>query len=354
MQVLPKDGSGNLQRTPLTRSAVKLGIVCPMANEGDDAVAFCRAVLEQCSGFERVTFFAVFDRANKDTSLDQMRELEKTEPRLRVVWAPEDRCVVDAYLRGYKEALDSGSDWILEIDAGFSHQPGDIPQFFDAMERGMDCVFGSRFIGRFENSSLKRRFISWGGTLLANLLLGTRQTDMTSGFELFLARDAPDGAWPRDSIEGTLLSDRDQDLLPGTQVRGGAHHLSSRKPPSRLIRIERSIPPTLAPLPTSSQGATVKDSSFIGPASLVVTSISAPNAEMRELASQCKARGFQFYVIGDVPSPADFAIDGCEFYSLERQRADGLQDCGTAAHAALFTEEHRISAGDADAAFPAA
>jgi dolichol-phosphate mannosyltransferase len=185
VQVLPNDGSGNLQRTALTRGAVKLGIVCPMANEGDDAVAFCRAVLEQCSGFERVTFFAVFDRANKDTSLDQMRELEKTEPRLRVVWAPEDRCVVDAYLRGYKEALDSGSDWILEIDAGFSHQPGDIPQFFDAMERGMDCVFGSRFIGRFEKSSLKRRFISWGGTLLANLLLGTRQTDMTSGFELF-------------------------------------------------------------------------------------------------------------------------------------------------------------------------
>ena len=69
----------------------------------------------------------------------------------------------------------------------------------------------------------------------------------------------------------------------------------------------------------------MKDSSFIGPAGLVVTSISAPNAEMRELASQCKARGFQFYVIGDVPSPADFAIDGCEFYSLERQRETGLR-----------------------------
>jgi dolichol-phosphate mannosyltransferase len=156
-----------------------------MANEGDKAVAFCREVLQQCMGFEKVTFFAVFDRVNKDSSLDQMRELEQKEPRLRVLWAPENRCVVDAYLRGYKEALDSGCDWILEIDAGFSHQPSEIPQFFDAMEQGMDCVFASRFIGRFEKSSLKRRFISWGGTVLANLLLGTRQTDMTSGFELF-------------------------------------------------------------------------------------------------------------------------------------------------------------------------
>jgi dolichol-phosphate mannosyltransferase len=181
------DASGNrsAQGTALSRSAVTLGIVCPMANEGEAATRFSQAVLEQCSGFKKVTFFAVFDRANKDSSLDRMREMERVEPRLQVVWAPENRCVVDAYLRGYKEALDAGSDWILEIDAGFSHQPGDIPQFFDAMEKGLDCVFGSRFIGRFEKSSHARRFVSWGGTLLTNLLLGTRQTDMTSGFELF-------------------------------------------------------------------------------------------------------------------------------------------------------------------------
>lgn len=172
-------------RTVLTRCAVDLGIVCPMANEGDDAQAFCRQVLENCSGFRKVTFFAVFDRVTRDFSLDRMRELEQTEPRLRVVWAPENRCVVDAYMRGYKEALDAGCDWILEIDAGFSHRPGDIPQFFDEMEKGMDCVFGSRTLGRFKDSSMKRRFVSWGGTALANLLLGTRQTDMTSGFELF-------------------------------------------------------------------------------------------------------------------------------------------------------------------------
>jgi dolichol-phosphate mannosyltransferase len=156
-----------------------------MANEGDDAVAFCKEVLEHCLGFKKVIFFAIFDRVTKDSSLDQMREFERTEPRLSVVWAPENRCVVDAYLRGYKEALDSGSDWILEIDAGFSHQPQDIPRFFDAMEGGLDCVFGSRTLGSFKDSSMKRRLVSGGGTALANLLLGTRQTDMTSGFELF-------------------------------------------------------------------------------------------------------------------------------------------------------------------------
>jgi hypothetical protein len=69
----------------------------------------------------------------------------------------------------------------------------------------------------------------------------------------------------------------------------------------------------------------VKVSAFVGPASVVVTSISAPNSELREVAAQCKARGFSFYVIGDVPSPADFSIDGCEFFSLDRQSKTGLK-----------------------------
>jgi dolichol-phosphate mannosyltransferase len=188
VQISSENASGELKPAALVRSTINLGIVCPMANEGDLATVFCQEVLKNCPGFKKVTFFAVFDRVTKDESLDRMRELESSEPRLRVVWAPENRCVVDAYMRGFKEALAAGCDWILEIDAGFSHQPADIPQFFDAMEQGMDCVFASRSLGRFKDSSLKRRFVSWGGTVLANLLLGTRQTDMTSGFELFTAR----------------------------------------------------------------------------------------------------------------------------------------------------------------------
>jgi dolichol-phosphate mannosyltransferase len=181
---LPIAGAAPANRG-LRRAAVCLGVVCPMANEGDEAVAFCKDVLDQCRGFKEVLFFAVFDRVTTDSSLDQMRVLEGVEPRLRVIWAPENRSAVDAYQRGYREALNSGCDWILEIDAGYSHLPSDIPQFFDAMEQGMDCVFGSRILGSFGKSPLKRRLISKGGTLLTNAVLGTRQTDMTSGFEMF-------------------------------------------------------------------------------------------------------------------------------------------------------------------------
>ena len=58
---------------------VTLGIVCPMANEGDESVTFCQAVLEQCSDFQKVAF-TVFDCFTKDSSLDQMRyEMRQTD-----------------------------------------------------------------------------------------------------------------------------------------------------------------------------------------------------------------------------------------------------------------------------------
>jgi dolichol-phosphate mannosyltransferase len=161
-----------------------------MANEGADAVRFVEAVLPKTEGFGQVTFFAILDRATKDNTIELLREYADHEPRLNVVWAPENRGLVDAYIRGYREAIDAGSDWILEIDAGFSHDPDDIPKFWAKMQQGYDCVFGTRFAlgGRIVDSSTKRYWVSKGGSAVSNLLLGTRLADMTSGFELFSRR----------------------------------------------------------------------------------------------------------------------------------------------------------------------
>jgi hypothetical protein len=52
---------------------------------------------------------------------------------------------------------------------------------------------------------------------------------------------------------------------------------------------------------------------------LIVTSISRPNQILSSLAEGARKRNIPFYVIGDVPSPADFYLEGCDFYSLSRQ-----------------------------------
>lgn len=168
-------------------SNIHLAICCPMANEGNEGVRFAQEVLTQCAPLGKTSLFVVLDRATRDNTRELLEAYALQEPRLQVVWAPENRCVVDAYIRGYQEALTCGADWILEIDAGFSHQPADIPKFFKPMLDGYDCAFGSRFMkgGKIQNSSFKRRIVSYGGTLLTNLLIGTKLYDMTSGFEMF-------------------------------------------------------------------------------------------------------------------------------------------------------------------------
>ena len=159
-----------------------------MANEASTAVRFVDAVLSECEGhgFDSVTLFVVLDNVSRDDTRGLLETHRTLRPELSVIWAPETRGVADAYVRGYREALKTGCDWILEIDAGFSHEPADIGKFLEAMADGRDCVFGSRFREGGRNfGTLRRRGISRGGTALTNLLLGTKLTDMTSGFQLF-------------------------------------------------------------------------------------------------------------------------------------------------------------------------
>jgi len=168
-------------------SDVRLAIVCPMANEADSAVRFVNRMLEVTAALSEVVFIAVLDNVSKDETLDLLHKFVVKEDRLRVVWAPENRCLVDAYERGYREALATGFEWILEIDAGFSHQPEDLSLFFGPMLEGYDCIFGSRFCqgGRISEVSPKRYLISRGGSILTNLLLGTQLSDMTCGYQMF-------------------------------------------------------------------------------------------------------------------------------------------------------------------------
>ena len=58
---------------------------------------------------------------------------------------------------------------------------------------------------------------------------------------------------------------------------------------------------------------------------LVVTSISAPNRVLGALAEGSRRRGRRFVVIGDVPSPEDFRLEGCDFYGLDAQYETGFR-----------------------------
>jgi dolichol-phosphate mannosyltransferase len=111
---------------------IRLAVVVPLANEEKTVDDFLSRVVEHLLPNDRV--FCVVDHISKDNTRARVEHLSHRDPRIVMVWAPENRCVVDAYFRGYESALEAGASWILEMDGGMSHQPEEIPRFLKYVE----------------------------------------------------------------------------------------------------------------------------------------------------------------------------------------------------------------------------
>ncbi|MNJ93173.1 Undecaprenyl-phosphate mannosyltransferase [compost metagenome] len=164
-------------------------VVTPMANEENDFHTFTSSLIEVLDLLGHGKVYLIVDNASKDNTLQLCKQLSATDERFVTVWAPENRNVVDAYMRGYKEALKYKHEIIIEMDAGLSHDPRALPMFLRVLNEGNECAFGSRFIngGSMAESNWRRAFLSKFGTILSNVLLGTTMYDMTSGYQGFHA-----------------------------------------------------------------------------------------------------------------------------------------------------------------------
>lgn len=165
---------------------LNFALVIPLANEAKEFRQLSSAISTVLDVLDCGTVYLVVDRASKDNTRELCEQLSARDTRFITLFEPLNKHVVDAYLRGYREAYLRGHEFILEMDAGFSHDPSAIPKFLAAYQSGYECVFGSRFTdGGMTESGLKRKFLSLAGTWMTNLLLGSRLKDMTSGFQGF-------------------------------------------------------------------------------------------------------------------------------------------------------------------------
>ena len=160
-------------------------IVMPVANEEATMEGLLKEIMQL--PYENLYVYPVIDSYSKDRTEEIIREMEKKYNRIKLLFYKESRGVITCYLYGFKKALEDGAERIIEMDGGGSHLPKEIPQFIDKLDEGYDCVWGSRFIsgGDITNQPWYRRVLSSGGTVLANMVLGTKLKDMTSGFEGF-------------------------------------------------------------------------------------------------------------------------------------------------------------------------
>jgi dolichol-phosphate mannosyltransferase len=162
-------------------------VIIPMANEEKDFKPFVQVLKDVLDLLKTGTVFFVVDKVSKDATLELCRNLSDDDQRFKTIWAPDNKNIVDAYLRGYQAAYEEGHEFILEMDAGLSHDPRAIPMFLRVLNEGNECAFGSRFMmgGSTADSAYRRKFLSKFGTVVSNLLLGTKYKDMTSGFQGF-------------------------------------------------------------------------------------------------------------------------------------------------------------------------
>lgn len=158
-----------------------------MANEEEDFEIFKTELIQTLDKLKSGTIYFIVDKVSKDKTLELCNNLAGKDNRFVTVWAPENKNVVDAYLRGYIEAYNANHDLIIEMDAGMSHDPNALPMFLRVLNEGNECAFGSRFIngGSIYKSNFRRTFLSKAGTILSNILLGTKMYDMTSGYQGF-------------------------------------------------------------------------------------------------------------------------------------------------------------------------
>jgi dolichol-phosphate mannosyltransferase len=128
----------------------------------------------------------VIDDNSPDGTGDIADRLASEDERVLVLHRERKEGLGPAYLAGFKRALELGAELILELDCDFSHDPKDVPRLTAAAEDA-DLVIGSRYVpgGGTRNWGLLRRFISRGGSLYAQLILGVPVRDLTGGFKCY-------------------------------------------------------------------------------------------------------------------------------------------------------------------------
>ncbi|HEX6459099.1 MAG TPA: polyprenol monophosphomannose synthase [Thermoleophilaceae bacterium] len=164
-------------------------LVLPTYNEAENIDPFVRAVLPHLasSGLEH-HLLVVDDNSPDGTGKIADRLAGELEP-VEVLHRPAKEGLGRAYLDGFRRALDSGADLVLEMDADFSHDPKDVPRLIAAAQDA-DLVLGSRYVrgGGVSDWGLLRRMLSRGGCWYAQHLLGLPVRDLTGGFKCFNRR----------------------------------------------------------------------------------------------------------------------------------------------------------------------
>lgn len=156
-------------------------VVIPTFNEIENIEAIIRTVFD----LPRRYHILVVDDNSPDGTAANVRDLMEEFPdRLFLEERKGKLGLGTAYIHGFKWALAREYDYIFEMDADFSHKPGDLVRLQRACIDGADVAIGSRYKKGVNvvNWPLSRILLSYGASFYVRLLTGMPVSDPTSGF----------------------------------------------------------------------------------------------------------------------------------------------------------------------------
>jgi len=163
-------------------------IIIPTYNEKENIENIIRAVFSQKKSFD----ILVVDDSSPDGTANIVKSLLKDFPeRLFLEIRKEKNGLGAAYIHGFKWALKRKYNYIIEMDADFSHDPKDLVRLYNACAKdGADLSIGSRYSKGVNvvNWPMKRVLLSYFASKYVKLVTGLPINDSTAGFVCYKRR----------------------------------------------------------------------------------------------------------------------------------------------------------------------
>ncbi|MDE7346197.1 MAG: polyprenol monophosphomannose synthase [Muribaculaceae bacterium] len=163
-------------------------VIIPTYNEIENITTMLRTVMKLPDGFDVL----VIDDGSPDGTADAVRkEMSEYPDRIHLECRSGKLGLGTAYIHGFKWALERDYQYIIEMDADFSHNPDDLTRLYhECKDREADVCVGSRYITGVNvvNWPMGRVLMSYFASAYVRFITRMPLRDSTAGYVCYRRR----------------------------------------------------------------------------------------------------------------------------------------------------------------------
>ena len=163
-------------------------VIIPTYNEKENISNIIHALLNLEHQFD---ILVIDDNSPDGTAAIVEALIEEIPERLHIVKRAGKLGLGTAYIAGFKWALEHDYEYVIEMDADFSHRPEDLVPLYNACAKdGADLSVGSRYISGVNvvNWPMGRVLMSYYASAYVRIVTGMPVRDTTAGFVCYNRR----------------------------------------------------------------------------------------------------------------------------------------------------------------------